>query len=119
LALGNVGLDQDIYGDTMCPSWSTADSCDNNGFQVGSDIPITNQRVATSSVAWGSGFTFSLTASTSPTNVTIQVPKTTATSTPQQKYTYWGINIPAAITLAGNYYGQDTITAIKSSSTYW
>lgn len=119
VATGNVGLDQDIYGDTMCPGWTAPDSCDTNGVNAANDIPISNQKVATSSVAYGSAFAYSLTGSTSPTSIAIHVPKTTSTSSPQSKFTYWGINVPIAITLAGSYLGQDTITAVKSSSAFW
>jgi hypothetical protein len=35
------------------------------------------------------------------------------------KDTYWGINIPIAITLAGNYTGQNTITAKVSNLLFW
>lgn len=117
LAYGNVGLDEDLYGDTMCTTWTTADSCDVGGVNAGTKIPVSNQKFATSSVAYAAGNT--LTSSTSPTLLLINVPKTTATSSPQTKNTWWGINIPSAITLAGNYSGQNTITAIKSDPTNW
>ncbi len=117
IAVGNVGLGELLYGDTMCPTWSTADSCDTNGYQAASDILVANQRFATSAVAFANGT--ALTGSTSPSSVDIRVLKTTVTSTPSQKDTYWGINIPVAITLAGNYTGQNTITATISSYLHW
>jgi hypothetical protein len=119
LAIGNVGLDEDVYGDTMCTTWTAADSCDTNGINAANDIPISNQKVATSSVAYASPFSYTVTSSTSPQEVTIRVPKTTATTSPQVKDTYWGINIPIAITLAGNYTGQNTITAKVSNLLFW
>jgi hypothetical protein len=51
--------------------------------------------------------------------VGIHVQKTTSTSTPQQKNTWWGINIPSSLTLAGDYRGQDTIIAQKSAAANW
>lgn len=119
LAYGNVGLDEDLYGDTMCPTWSAPDSCDTNGVDPTNDIPIDNQVAATSSVAYGSPYVFTLAGSTTPTSVAINVKKTTATTTPEYKFTYWGISIPIAITVAGSYTGQNTITAITSAAENW
>lgn len=119
IAVGNVGLDEDLYGDTMCTTWTTADSCDTNGINAANDIPVSNQKFATSTVAYGSTQAYTLTGSSSPTELQIRVPKTTATSSPQEKNTHWGINIPSAITLAGNYTGQNTITAKVSNFLFW
>lgn len=118
-ALGNIGLDQDVYGDTMCTTWTSADSCDSNGISSSNDITINNQKIATSSVAYAATDAYALTGSTSPTSILINVPKTTATATPQQKTNYWGITIPSALTVAGDYRGQDTITAKKSDPANW
>jgi hypothetical protein len=118
-ALGNVGLDETIYGDTMCTTWSSADSCDSDGINAANDIPIANQKVATSSVAYASSLAYTLSGSTTPISVGIHVQKTTSTSTPQQKNTWWGINIPSSLTLAGDYRGQDTIIAQKSAAANW
>ena len=117
IAQGNTGLDEDLYGDTMCTDWTAPDSCDSPSHNSGNSIPVANQVFATSSVAYASGT--ALTASTSPTSLGIHVPKTTATSSPQSKDTYWGINVPGVITVAGSYTGQNTITATISNSTYW
>ncbi len=119
IAIGNVGLDQTVYGDTMCTTWSAPDSCDTNGIDPTNDIPVLNQKVATSSVAYAASAAYALSGSSTPVSVLINVPKTTATATPQQKSNYWGINIPSALTVAGYYYGQDTITAVKSDAAHW
>ena len=120
LAQGNVGLDENLYGDTMCTFWSIADSCDAWGGQSGtSTIPVNNQKFATSSVSYANAFAYPLVSSTSPYALGIHVLKTIATSTIQTKNTYWAINIPALISQAGNYTGQNTITAVKSSSSFW
>jgi hypothetical protein len=116
-AVGNVGLDENLYGDTMCTNWTSADSCDSGGINPASEIPVSQQKVATSSIAYTSAVT--LTSSSSPTAVTINVPKTIATSTIQSRNTYWGIAIPVSITLAGNYTGQNTITGVKSAPANW
>jgi hypothetical protein len=119
IAIGNIGLDEDLYGDTMCTTWSAPDSCDTNGINAANDIPVSNQKFATSSVAYGATDAYTLTSSTSPASLEIRVQKTTATSSPQTKNTHWGINIPGTITQAGSYLGQNTITAKKSSSAFW
>lgn len=119
LAIGNVGLDEDLYGDTMCPTWSAPDSCDTNGFQAGNDILVANQKVATSSVTYADLEAYTLGSSTTPREMLIRVQKTTATTSPQTKGTYWGIAVPGTITTAGAYTGQNTITAKKSNSSFW
>lgn len=118
-AVGNIGLDQDLFGDTMCTTWTGADTCDNNGYQAGSDILVANQKFATSNVTYLSSLAYPLSASTSPAELLINVPKTTATTSVQVKYTHWGIAIPATITTSGSYTGQNTITAKKSDATFW
>lgn len=119
IALGNVGLDEDLYGDTMCTTWSAPDSCDTNGFQITGDIPVANQKFATSSAGYNDPDAYVLAGSSTPTDLLIRVPKTTATSTPSELDTYWGINIPSDITLAGDYSGQNTITAKVSNFLFW
>ena len=119
IAQGNVGLDEDLYGDTMCPTWSSPDSCDSDGFQAGNDIPVSNHQFATSSVAYSGVGAYTLTSSSSPAELLINVPKTTSTSSPAVGYTYWGLAVPGAITTAGNYTGQNTITAKKSDPSNW
>lgn len=121
IAHGNIGLDEDLYGDTMCPTsfWTAPDSCDTDGFQAARDVLASNQKFATSSVAYNSAFAYPLSGSSTPETLLINVPKTTATTSPQSRDTYWGILIPSAITTAGAYEGQNTITAIKSDPANW
>lgn len=121
IALGNIGLDEDLYGDTMCPTsfWTAPDSCDTDGFQAARDIPIANQKFATSSVVYDSAFAYAMSGSSTPETLLVNVPKTTATTSPATRDTYWGIAIPSAITTAGAYEGQNTITAIKSDPAFW
>jgi len=116
---GNTGIDETLYGDTMCTTWTAADSCDSGGVDATRKIPVSNQHFATSSVAFASSQASSLTASTSPSSVGIHVLKTTATSSIQTKNTWWGINVPGAITVAGSYSGQNTVTAVKSNASFW
>ncbi len=118
-ALGNVGVDEALYGDTMCTNWTGFDKCDNTGFDNTKDIAIANQKVATSSVLYTSPYAYALAGSTTPLSVALHVQKTTSTSSPQSKLTYWAIKIPATITFAGNYSGQDVITAVTSAAANW
>lgn len=118
-AYGNVGLDEDLYGDTMCTNWTAADSCDAGGINAASEIPVSNQKFASSSEAYTSSYAYPLTSSSSPTSLLLNVLKTVATNTPQTKNTWWGISIPVAITVAGSYTGQNTITAKKSDPSLW
>ena len=125
LAIGNIGLDEDLYGGTMCTDFSSLggpgnpDACDTNGIDSTRDIPVDNQKFATTSIAFGSAFAFALTSSTSPSSLLLNVKKTTSTSTPETKDTFWGIHIPLAITQAGAYKGQNTLTAKKSDPAFW
>ncbi len=117
-AVGNVGLDEDIYGDTMCTNWTAPGSCDAGGINPATEIAISYQKVATTTYSSYASAT-ALTSSSSPTSILVNVPKTTSTSSPQSRNTYFGIQIPIAITLAGSYTGQDTITAKKSNPSVW
>jgi hypothetical protein len=119
IAQGNTGLDQDVYGDTMCTTWTTLDSCDSNGISGTNDIIIGNQKVATSSVAYGSPLAYTMTGSSSPVDLNIRIPKTITTSSPTVGYSWWGISVPGTITTAGSYSGQNVLTGKVSSSAFW
>jgi hypothetical protein len=111
LAQGNVGLDESLYGVDMCPGYPAP--CSGNAT---STIPVASQRYASSSVSYLFA-TSSLSAVS--TDFLLHVTKTTATATPNQLSTYWGIAIPAAITLSGDYLGQNTIIGKTSPSASW
>ena len=122
LEYGNIGLDENLYGDTMCTNWTAPDSCDNKWGIPGtptSTIFYDQQRFGSSSVPYANTFSYTLTGSTSPSLLTVRVPKTTATTSPNTRNTFWGVNVPATITLAGNYTGQNTIIATKSNFAFW
>lgn len=111
LAIGNVGLDETLYGSDMCVNYP---SC-----AVGSPtstIAINNQRYSVSSVAFSSATAL---AANPGALLSLGVPKTTATSTPATKNTYWGINVPGTITYSGAYTGQNTFIGVKSPATTW
>jgi len=112
--LGNTGLDQELGGDSMCGTYSPGNPCP---VSATSTIPESEQRFATSAVAYASGI--SLTPTSTPTTLNIQIPKPTATSTPTAGVTYWGIAVPSTINLSGLYTGQNTFFGILSNPSTW
>ncbi|MEZ4104344.1 MAG: hypothetical protein R3B60_03595 [Candidatus Paceibacterota bacterium] len=112
-SVGNTGLNENIEGEAMCTTFAVGNECENSAT---STIPDFKQEFATSSVSYGSGIDMS---SSSPQMLELKVPKTTSTSTPNSGITYWGIEVPATITLAGSYTGLNTFYAVISSSTDW
>lgn len=108
-ATGNVGLDQTLYGSDMCPTYPT---CSGNAT---STIFVNNQKYATSSVAYASAVTL---LANPGAESEINVPKST-TSVPAFRLTYWGILVPGAITLSGDYIGQNTLIGITGESSDW
>lgn len=112
--LGNTGINQMLGGDSMCRTYSLLNPCP---VSATSTIPQSEQRYGTSSVAYASGFT--LQATSTPALLDIRIPKPTSTSTPVTRRTYWGIAVPAAITLAGAYTGQNAFLGVKSSPSTW
>lgn len=109
-AVGNVGLDETLYGTDMCITYPT---CTGNAT---STIFITNQHYATSSIAFGSATAL---LANPGANLDIHVPKSTETSTATSSDTFWGILVPAAITVSGNYTGVNTLIGITSPSSSW
>lgn len=119
IATGNTGVDESLEGDTMCIGWTAYESCDAGGVDPTQEIAVGNQQFATSSVSYSGTGAYTLTSSASPSTLLINVPKTTATSSPQSRDTYWGIAIPGTITYAGDYIGQNVITAVRSAASAW
>ncbi len=111
LAEGNVGLDQSLYGDDMCPAYPT---CSGNAT---STIFASNQKYSSTSQTYASAV---FTLSNAPQTDFLRVQKSTSsTSTPNRKITYWGIQVPGTITLSGSYVGRNTILGITSPSSSW
>lgn len=108
---GNTGLDENLSGDAMCITYPT---CNNQAVDT---IFVGFQEYATSSdsIAYGSGFDLS----TTTTQVEINIPATTATATPSEDDTYWGIAVPGSITLAGDYVGRNYIDGVVAESVDW
>lgn len=101
VATGNVGLDEDLSGTDM-------DDGDSHTIDVG------YQKYSLSaSTAYGVGITLT----TSATEAELNCAKTTS-GVGATKPTYWGISIPGG-TFAGEYSGNNTITAVKGESGQW
>jgi hypothetical protein len=113
-AWGNVGMDEVLYGEDMCTA-ADRPGCDAGPTRT---VASTNQEFsATSGFTWGTGV--DLLESALGQTLILDVNKTTSTSTPESKNTYWGIGIPGAITLAGNYVGQNYVAGKVSDPATW
>jgi len=116
-AVGNVGMDELLSGESMCGTYTSAVSCPNS---ASSTISESYQVFATSSVSYGtatsSGFTLS---STTNTELEIDIEKSTSTVTQASGVTFWGIEVPVSITLAGAYTGENTFTAKTAEPADW
>jgi hypothetical protein len=115
-AVGNVGLDQELYGSSMCPTYPTCSGT------LDSTIFPYNQQHATSGVAYNFSNPVSgayTLATTSGTEIEMNISKTKSTSTPNASTTYWGIRVPSTITLSGDYIGVNTLLGVKGESSAW
>ena len=112
-ATGNVGVDQQLEGESMCPGYSPGSPCTAS---TTATIPESEQEFATSSLSYGSGITLS---SSTIQELELNVLKPTSTSTPTSGITYWGIAVPGTIQLAGIYTGQNTFYAVTSEPGEW
>lgn len=99
-ATGNVGLDVEISGTNLTNGSNT--------------IPVANQKYELSAFNYSTGISLS----TTPTNLEINVQKTTASNTPATKPIYWGIAIPA-VAASGTYNGSVSITGLIGETAEW
>ena len=106
---GNIGLDENLSGEDMCPGYPT---CGGNATNT---IFALQQHYATSTVAYASGFALATTTQ----ELELNAPKSTSTSSPATTNTYWGIQIPVALTLSGDYIGENTVMGIVGESSDW
>jgi hypothetical protein len=112
-ATGNTGLNENLSGDAMCVTFP---ACSGNATST-IYVPYQHYATTSSSVAYGSGNLLS--TSTSPTLVDVTIAKTTATSSPANDDTYWGIAVPSTITYAGDYIGRNYIDGVVAPSGEW
>lgn len=103
-AIGNVGLDQELSGVDMEKDGAPEVT-----------IGIEQQEYSTTTgFSWGEGTS----ASSTPAEFELNVPKTTSTTTPETGDTYWVIKIPEGQE-SGTYYGTNTIAGITSATSAW
>ncbi len=111
-ATGNTGLDEYLSGDAMCVTYP---ACSNNAT---STIYVPYQHYSlTNSTAYAAGTLLS--TSTLAVYVNTVITKPTATSSPTNDDTYWGIAVPSTITFAGDYVGRNYIDAAVAPSGEW
>jgi hypothetical protein len=113
--IGNTGLDQESQGESMCGLFTISTEC---APSATSTIPESEQQFSSTTLAYGSPLAITL-SSTTPQEVELDVLKTTSTSTPSTGVTYWGIAVPASISLSGSYTGLNTFTAVTAETADW
>jgi len=113
-ALGNTGLNQALGGDSMCIGYTPNNPC---VVSPTSTIPQSEQRYATTSVAYASGFILQPTST--PATFDIRIPKATLPLSPEEGTTFWGIAVPASISISGEYTGQNIFIGVVSPATTW
>ncbi len=114
-SVGNTGLDQELRGTSMCGGFTVLVPCAPN---PAATIPEDQQQFSTTSLAYNSPLALSL-SSTTDTELELNVAKSISTSTPNSGTTYWGIEVPLSITLAGAYSGLNTFTAVTAEAADW
>jgi len=115
LNVGNTGLDQEVRGESMCGTFSPGSLCP---ISASSTIPADQQQFNTSAFTYGAGTAI---ASTTDAEAELNIPQTTGTSSASwaSGQTFWGIAVPASITLAGSYTGLNTFTAATAEDVDW
>lgn len=113
--VGNTGIDQIVLGDSMCIGYDPGTPC---GGDVTSTIPENRQQFASSTLTYNSPAALTL-SSTTNQELELDVNKTTSTTSYQTAVTYWGISVPAAITVAGDYTGMNTFSAVTAEPVDW
>jgi hypothetical protein len=108
--LGNVGINETLYGTSMCSSFP---SCP---VSATSTIPVGQMTYASSVVPYASGITL---LANPGALFPINIPKSISTSTPAAGSTFWGIAVPSTIQLSGAYTGQNTFVAVTSNPANW
>jgi hypothetical protein len=114
--VGNTGLDQLVQGESMCDPIFSPGSCANSAT---STIPASEQQFSSTSLQLYNSALATALSSTTPAEVELDIIKTTSTTSPAFGTTYWGIAVPASITLAGDYQGLNTFSAVVAEPTDW
>lgn len=114
-SVGNTGLDQMVSGESMCGTFAIGNKC---RVSATSTVPAFAQKFSSSTLSYASGAALTL-SSTTMREVELNVNKTTSTSTYNSGNTYFGIAVPAAITLAGVYRGLNYFDAKVAEAINW
>jgi hypothetical protein len=115
LNIGNTGLDQESQGESMCGTFTIGTEC---APSATSTIPESEQQFSSTTLAYGSPLAITL-SSTTALQVELDVLKTTSTTTYSTGVTFWGIAVPATISLSGSYTGLNTFTAVTAEIVDW
>lgn len=127
ISLGNTGLDQETSGHSMCGTFTTSTHCP---VSASSTIPDWRQQFSsttelydTDALFGGAGLDPLVLQLSSSTDQELELNVQKATSTLLGEVTrgtsYWGILVPGSITLAGNYTGLNTFTAVAAEPEDW
>jgi hypothetical protein len=108
--LGNLGLNETLYGVSMCTNYP------NCPVSTTSTIPVGQIAYATSAVSYASGVSLQVNPGSL---LAIQINKSTSTVSSSIGSTYWGLSVPSSIILAGAYTGQNTFIAVRSNPSSW
>ncbi|MCA9366653.1 hypothetical protein KC887_00105 [Candidatus Kaiserbacteria bacterium] len=112
---GNTGLDQEVQGESMCGTFAVGNDCP---VSATSTIPENQQQFSSTSLAYNSPLAVILSSST-PNEVELNIRKSTVPALTATGTTWWGIAVPITITLAGNYQGLNTFSAVTAESVDW
>lgn len=119
VATGNVGIDQDLAGTSMCGDFDAGQGSSSCPGDPSNTILPDNQSFAFSSgTSYGSG-TFLNVGDSSFETAEINISKPTVPTVPTSGNIFWGLAVPDSITLAGNYFGENTFEAIQSNPSNW
>lgn len=112
--IGNTGLDQELDGTPMCPGFvSSTTDCILAATSTSTVFPASQRfGVAPTSYLGIGSFALPTTTLATPAALDLNVPETVSTSTFATGVTYWGIEVPAQITVAGSYTGLNTFYQI-------
>lgn len=113
--IGNTGLDQELDGTPMCPGFVSSTTDCILAATSTQTVFSESQRFGTStSITYAGAGSFALPTTTFalPETLDLNVPETVSTSTYATGVTYWGILVPAQITVAGAYTGLNTFYQI-------
>jgi len=114
-SVGNTGLDQKVSGESMCSTFAIGNECVPSAT---STVPEYVQKFSSSTLSYASPAALTL-SSTTIKEVELNVNKTTSTSTYESGDTYFGIQVPGTITLAGLYRGLNYFDAKVAEAVDW